>query len=117
MEYSESANIGKVVIAPEVLITIAKLSTLSVPGVTRMAPVPGGIGRYFKRGASDGVRIEVLGDLSLVADLYIVINGDANVHMVSETIQAEVVRAMLEMVGMDAKTVKVHIEEVDYGEM
>jgi len=116
MEYSESANIGKIVIAPEVLITIAKLSTLSVQGVARMAPIPGGMDRYFKRGAADGVRIEMLGDHSLSADLYIVIRGDANVRLVSEQVQAEVVRAMLEMVSMDAQTVNVHIEEIEYGE-
>jgi len=116
MEYSESANIGKIVIAPEVLITIAKLSTLSVPGVARMAQIPGGMDRYFKRGAADGVRIEVLDDHSLSADLYIVIRGDANVRVVSEQVQAEVARAMLEMVSMEAQTVNVHIEEIEYGE-
>ena len=103
-------------IAPEVLITIAKLSTLSVPGVAHMAPIPGGMDRYFKRGAADGVRIEMLGDHSLSADLYIVIRGDANVRVVSEHVQAEVARAMVEMVGMDAQTVNVHIEEIEYGE-
>ena len=116
MEYSETANIGKIVIAPEVLITIAKLSTLSVPGVARMAPVSGGMDRYFKRGASDGVRIEMLGEHSLRADIYVVIRGDANVSVVSEHVQAEVARATIEMVGMDAHTVNVHIEEIEYSE-
>ncbi len=116
MGYSETANIGKIVIAPEVLITIAKFSTLAVPGVARMAPIPGGMDRYFKRGASDGVRIEMIDDHSLYADLYLVIHGDANVRVVSEQVQAEVARAMVEMVGMDAQTVNVHIEEIEYGE-
>jgi len=77
---------GKVIIAPEVLITIAKLSTLSVPGVARMAAVPGGIDRYLKRGYADGVRIQVVGH-AIFADLYIVVTGDANVHNVSQSVQ------------------------------
>jgi len=106
---------GKVVIAPEVLITIAKLSTLSVPGVVRMAPVPGGMDRYFKRGYADGVRIHVQNH-SIHADLYIVVRGDSNVHAVSTAVQQEVARAMVEMVSMEARTVSVHVEDVAFAE-
>jgi uncharacterized alkaline shock family protein YloU len=106
---------GKVIIAPEVLITIAKLSTLSVPGVARMAAVPGGIDRYLKRGYADGVRIQVVGH-ALFADLHIVVTGDANVHNVSQAVQEEVTRAFAEMVSMDARTVNVHVEDVTFDE-
>ena len=106
---------GKVIIAPEVLITIAKLSTLSVPGVARMAAVPGGMDRYFKRGYADGVRIQVVNH-SILADLYIVVRGDANVHTVSAAVQQEVARALADMVGMEAKTVNVHVEDVAFTE-
>ena len=50
---------GKTTVSPDVLITIARLSALSVPGVSRMAHVSGGVNRLFKRGVHDGVRIEV----------------------------------------------------------
>jgi uncharacterized alkaline shock family protein YloU len=106
---------GKVVIAPEVLITIARLSTLSVPGVVRMAPVPGGMDRYFRRGFADGVRIRVQ-DHHILADLYVVVRGDANVHAVSAAVQTEVARAMDEMVGMEARMVNVHVEDVAFAE-
>ena len=102
---------GKVIIAPEVLITIAKLSTLSVSGVVRMAAVSGGIDRYLKRGYADGVRIQVLNH-TLLADLYIVVRGDSNMHTVSSEVKEEVTRAFAEMVGMQAKTVNVHVEDV-----
>ena len=46
---------GKTTVSPEVLITIARLSALSVPGVSRLAPISGGVNRFFKRGAGDGV--------------------------------------------------------------
>jgi uncharacterized alkaline shock family protein YloU len=104
---------GKVIIAPEVLITIARLSTLAVNGVARMAAVPGGMDRYFRRGYADGVRI-LVADHMITADLHIVVNGDANLHAVSQNVRAEVTRAMGEMVGMDVKTVNVHVEDVAF---
>ncbi|MEK6574649.1 MAG: Asp23/Gls24 family envelope stress response protein [Chloroflexota bacterium] len=115
MDNAEVVHNGKIVIAPEVLITIAKLSTLSVPGVVRMAAVPGGIDRYLKRGYADGVRIQVVNH-TILADLYIVVKGDINVHAVSKAVQEEVTRAMAEMVGMEAKTVNVHVEDVVFAE-
>jgi uncharacterized alkaline shock family protein YloU len=115
MDNAEVVHNGKIVIAPEVLITIAKLSTLSVPGVVRMAAVPGGIDRYLKRGYADGVRIQVVNH-TILADLHIVVKGDVNVHAVSKAVQEEVTRAMAEMVGMEAKTVNVHVEDVVFAE-
>ena len=115
METPETSPVGKIVVAPGVLITIAKLSTLSVPGVARMAAVPGGVDKYFKRGAADGVQIHVH-DHKLSAELYVVITGDVDVHAVSEAIQTEVARAMADMVGMEVEAVNVHIEDVAFGD-
>ncbi len=106
---------GKVIIAPEALVTIAKLSTLSVPGVARMAAVPGGIDRYFKRGYADGVRIQ-LHHLSLTVDLYLVVNGEVNAHTISAAVQQEVARAFAEMVGLEVKAVNVHVEDVAFSD-
>lgn len=78
-----------------------------------MAPVPGGMDRYFKRGYADGVRIQVQNHV-IQADLYIVVGGDANVHTVSAAVQEEVSRALAEMVGMEAETVNVHVEDVAF---
>jgi uncharacterized alkaline shock family protein YloU len=114
METTEIAP-GKVIIAPEVLITIAKLATLSVPGVASMAPVPGGMDRYLKRGYADGVRI-VVTDHTITADLYIVAKGGANLHAVSAAVQQEVSLAFNEMIGMDARGISVHVEDVAFGE-
>jgi uncharacterized alkaline shock family protein YloU len=115
MEGTETITPGKVIVAPEVLITIAKLATLSVQGVAHMAAVPGGIDRYFKRGTADGVRIHTNAN-SLSADLYIVVRGDANAREVSEAVQTAVSRAMSEMVGMETSMVNVHIEDFAFTE-
>jgi uncharacterized alkaline shock family protein YloU len=106
---------GKTTIAPEVLLTIARLSALGVPGVARTSPVPGGANRLFRRGVEDGVRIEVQ-DMAVAVDLYLVVEHNLNVREVSREVQAAVARAIQEMVGMDVQAVNVHIEDVAYPE-
>ena len=110
---SEMNPLTKTTIAPDVLITIARLSALSVPGVSRMAQVKGGVNRLFKRGAQDGVRIEIE-DNVLVANLYLILKKDVNIRQVSRNVQGQVARALQEMVGMDVSEVQIHIEDIDY---
>lgn len=102
---------GKTIIAPDVLLTIARLSALGVPGVARMSSVPGGVNRLFQRGVGEGVRIEVK-DQAVSVDLYLVVNPDTQLQDVSRAVQAEVARAIHEMVGMEVLSVNVHIEDV-----
>src|SRR5919107_3473168 len=98
---------GKTTVAPDVLVTIARLSALSVPGVSRMAQVPGGVNRLFKRGIGDGVRIEVH-DNVVVANLYLILKQNVNIREVSRNVQHQVARALQEMVGMDIGGVGTH---------
>lgn len=106
---------GKTTIAPEVLLTIARLSALGVPGVTRMEPVPGGVDRIFKRGVHDGVRLAVK-DHAVTVELYLVLEHGRNVREVSRSVQSAVARAIQEMVGMDVTAVNIHVEDVAYPE-
>ena len=110
-----NTNPGKTTVAPDVLVTIARMSALSVPGVSRMAQVTGGVNRLFKRGTNDGVRIEVE-DNTIVASLYLILKKDVNVREVSRNVQQQVARALQEMVGMDVGDVEIHIEDIDYEE-
>ena len=113
---SDSTSPTKTIIAPDVLVTIARLSALSVPGVSRMAQVTGGVNRLFKRGLQDGVRIEVK-DNVLAVDLYLILKNDVNIREVSRNVQGQVARALQEMVGMDIGKVEIHIEDIDYEEL
>lgn len=107
-------DLGKVFIAPEVLVTIARLTALSVPGVVRMS---GGwtnnvshlLGRTI---SGEGVRIKVK-DNAVSMDLYLVVEQDKNMLELAHTIQAEVARAIEEMVGMAVKEINVHIQDVE----
>jgi uncharacterized alkaline shock family protein YloU len=105
---------GQTTIAPDVLVTIARLTTLSVEGVARMATVsPSGVNKWFKRGLSEGVDISV--DENIVsADLHVILRRNVNVREVSHTIQAQVSRAISEMVGMEVGVINIHVEDIDY---
>jgi uncharacterized alkaline shock family protein YloU len=104
---------GKTTIAPEVLYTIARLTTLNVEGVSRMASVPTRVDRLFKRAQLEGVLIEVDDD-AVYADIYIVLQGGVNVRDVSKTIQHDVARAISEMVGMRVGRINIHVEDIEY---
>ncbi len=104
---------GTTTIAPGVLITIARLTTLSVPGVAAIASVHGGVNRLFRRGSGEGVHIEVDED-AVSVDLYLILARNTNVREVSRKVQAEVGRAIEDMVGMPVQRIDVHIEDIDY---
>jgi uncharacterized alkaline shock family protein YloU len=106
---------GKTTVAPDVLVTIARLSALSVPGVSRMANVTGGVNKLFKRGVHDGVRMEVK-DNTVYANLYLILKKDVNIREVSRNVQSQVARALQEMVSMDIGEIEIHIEDIDYEE-
>ena len=106
---------GKTTVSPDVLISIAKLSALGVPGVSRMAPIAGGVNRLFRKGTNEGVRIDVEDD-TVFADIYLVLKEDVNIREVSRSVQRKVARAIQEMVGMDVGHVDIHIEDIDYEE-
>ncbi|MDY6874874.1 MAG: Asp23/Gls24 family envelope stress response protein [Chloroflexota bacterium] len=102
-------KIGKVTVAPEVLETTARLTALAVPGVTRLISPPG-MRRLLRH---DGVKIQVIGN-SVRVRLYVVTEPDANMLNVGRRIQAEVTRAIQDMIGMQVQSVDVHIEDVAY---
>jgi uncharacterized alkaline shock family protein YloU len=106
---------GKTTVSPDVLIGIAKLSALSVPGVSQMAPVSGGVNRLFRKGANEGVRINIE-DNTVFADIFLILKKEVNIREVSRNVQHQVARAIQEMVGMDVGQIDIHIEDIDYEE-
>ena len=104
---------GKTTIAPDVLLTIARLATLEIRGVSRMAAVPGGVSWIPKRSQADGIRIEIADD-RVYADIYVILHHNVNVREVSRNIQREVTRSISKMVGMEVGRVNIHIEDIDY---
>lgn len=100
-------DIGKITIAPQVLITTARLTALAVPGVARLIAPPG-VGRLLQ---SDGVKIKVV-DEKVYVKIYVMTDPGANMLAVGRKIRDEVTRALEDMVGVDVEAVDVHIEDV-----
>jgi uncharacterized alkaline shock family protein YloU len=109
----ETRSPGKTTLAPEVLLTIARMSALSVEGVSHLAQVPGGFDRLFRQGSDNGVQMSVE-DGVVYIELYVVLKKDFNVREVSRNLQTLVARAISEMVGMDVGHVNIHIEDINY---
>ncbi|HEC36552.1 MAG TPA: Asp23/Gls24 family envelope stress response protein [Anaerolineae bacterium] len=104
----EGPTIGKITIAPSVLETVARLTTLAVPGVVRMTP-PIGFQRLL--GLKDGVQITIH-EGAVEVNLYLVAESEQNILTLGRQIQAEVTRAIREIVGMEVSAVNVHIEDI-----
>ena len=105
---------GSMTIAPTVLATITRLSALSVPGVARLASIPGGVNRLFRRGVNEGIRLDVT-DSSVSVELYLVLLPETNIREVARRVQTDVARAIEETVGMRVTRVDDNVEDVDYG--
>jgi uncharacterized alkaline shock family protein YloU len=110
---SYSEKLGITTIDPGVLIKIAKLTTLSVSGVSKMASGPRGIDSVFRKNYADGVSIDVENN-TVYTDIYLVLKNDADLLKTSRIIQKKVSRAITEMVGMEIGHVNIHIEDIDY---
>jgi len=89
-------------IAPDVLHSIARLTALKVPGVHATSP---------RRGAPEGVQIRVTDNLVDV-DIYLILDKDLNLRQASREVQSAISRAIEEMVGMQAGTINIHIEDI-----
>ncbi len=106
-------RLGKVTIAPQVLITIAKLTTLALPGVACMGPsLVGNLSRLVHRERlSQGINVTVEDNVVYI-ELYIVAEPDVNLLQLGHQIQHDVSRAMHYMLGMHVGEVNVHIQDV-----
>jgi uncharacterized alkaline shock family protein YloU len=106
---------GKTTISIDVILTIARLTTLDVPGVSRMSRVPS---RRFKsmllyRQDEDGLHIEVEDD-TVYAEIYVILESDVNIREIGRNIQTAFARAITDMIGMQVGSINVHVEDIDY---
>jgi uncharacterized alkaline shock family protein YloU len=107
---------GKTTIAPDVLTTIARMTTLSIDGVSRLADDIPNVSRLFRHRVNNGVEIEIKED-AVFANLYVILENDVNFRDVSRNIQQQVSRAIAEMVGMQVGRINIHIVDIDYLEV
>ena len=112
MEQLES--IGRIEVAPEVLITIVRQEVLGIKGVRRMASVPSDVGNLFRRATRyDGIVLDYT-DNRLSFDIYVYMEPDVNLPETCRRLQKAVVEALDKMVSLPVEAVNVHVEDVIY---
>lgn len=106
-------ELGKVTIAPQVLVTIARLTTLGTLGVACMSPtLVESVSRMLRRERlNEGIKIVVEDDIVYI-DLYIIVEPNVNLLRLGRQIQHDVTRAINDMLGMHVGEVNIHIQDV-----
>lgn len=106
-------DIGMTTVSPEVLHKIARLTALSVQGVSRMASFRGSLEQILGKEEYKGAKVHVK-DGQVFVDIYVILLSEFNVREVSREIQARVSRAISEMIGMGVGGVNIHIMDIDF---
>lgn len=104
-------SLGKVTIAPDVLVSIARLTTLAMPGVARFSSTR--MRAMFGGKDSGGVCVAVKDD-RVTVDVRIVVEHGTSMLQLSQGLQARIARAIQDMVGMDVAAVNVYIADVEF---
>ena len=103
---------GKVTIAPAVLTTIVRQTALEQSGVSRLAPVPPKVRGLLTGGAAEEGIFVAVTEPGVQVELHVVADAQSNMLKLGAALQAEVTRALEEMVGMPVVSVDVYIDDV-----
>jgi uncharacterized alkaline shock family protein YloU len=104
---------GKTTVAPGVLVAIARMAALSVPGVRAVTRGASGVDRILRRNSTGGVHLAIQDNL-ISGDIFLVVQAGFNLREVGRDVQQQVARAIQEMAGMDLARLDVHVENIDY---
>jgi uncharacterized alkaline shock family protein YloU len=107
---------GAVTIAPGVLTTIVRMTTLAHPGVLRLAPrMPPSLPRLRGKGAqAEGLRVELSDDDAVTVDVHVIADPSASLTDLGKVLQTQIARALEDMVGMEVRSVNVFIDEIEF---
>lgn len=110
---STEKDVSSTTISPEVLHKVARLTTLSVKGVSRMASHRGSLEQLLGKEEYKGAKVQVK-DSMVFVDIYVILMSDRNVRDISREIQSRVSRAISQMIGMEVGGINVHIMDIDF---
>ena len=114
MDTMTSGNdIGNTTVSIEVINKIARLTTLSIEGVSRMSNCRERIEKWLASDDCKGVKVQLRNE-TVYVDVYVVLESDMNVREISREIQSRVTRTIEEMIGMKVGSVNVHIMDIDF---
>lgn len=105
-------KLGKVTIAPNVLVTIVQKTALSVPGVARLSENVPGVQRLLGlHTTAAGVQVSIA-DGQVTVDVYLVGRRGFDLLEMGRKLQKDVTRAIQDIVGMQVQEVNVHVEDI-----
>jgi uncharacterized alkaline shock family protein YloU len=109
--------LGEITIAPEIIATLAAITTMKVPGVTGMAGLPQAslstlIG---KRELNKGVKVDVK-EKSVNLEISIAVDIGATIIEVARKVQQEVKQVIESKTGMKVNRIDINVREVTYPE-
>ncbi len=106
-------QLGKVTIAPNVLVTIVQERADSVPGVAQLCVNIPGVKRLLGLPtAGRGVEANIV-DGQVIVDVYLVARRDVDLLRMGRQLQQEITRDMEDIVGMEVREINVHIEDIE----
>ncbi len=107
-------TIGRVTIAPRVLVTIVRYTVLAQPGVARLSETVPARPVRFRGKAATSPGIAVLVDKGRVtAEVHVIADGTINARVLGENLQQAVRNALEDIVGMPVDAVHVYIDNVE----
>ena len=105
-------NLGKVTIAPNVLVTIVQKTTASEPGVAQLYDSIPGVKRLLGlHTVGRGVEVTVT-DNQVAVDVYLIARRAVDLLQMGRSLQKEITRAIQDIVGMEVREVNIHIEDI-----
>jgi uncharacterized alkaline shock family protein YloU len=105
-------NLGKVTIAPNVLVTIVQKTAVAESGVAQLSNTVPGVKRWLGlHTVGRGVEIAVVDD-RVTADVYLVARRGFDLLQMGRKLQKDITRAIQDIVGMDVREVNIHVEDV-----
>jgi len=108
-----SENLGKVTIAPNVLVTIVHKTVGTVPGVVRLCEnMPGAKRLLGLKTVGHGVEVGLVDD-QVAVNVYLVARRDVDLLQMGRQLQQAITRAIQEIVGKKVHHVDIHIEDVE----
>lgn len=112
MEENLSEDLGRVTIAPNVLVTIVQKTAGSIQGVVELHDGPPGVKRLLGlHTVGEGVEVSVLND-RVIVDVHLIARRGVDLLQMGWQLQHEVTRAIEDIVGMEVQEVNVHVEDV-----
>ncbi len=109
--------IGEINIAPDIIATLAGITTMKIAGITGMAGIPSASLSTImgKREINKGVKVDIK-DKTVSLEISVVIDIDTVLIDVAKNVQREVKKVIENKTGMIVNKVDVNIREVSYKE-